>query len=105
LNAVVVQTRRERRRGLLGREGLAANEAMLFPRARSVHTFGMRFRVTVALLDAHLRVGEVLRLPPRRVLVPRPGVRHVLECHIDLDVRPGDRLRLERARTGGGAGR
>ena len=47
----------ERRRGLLGRDGIEG--ALLIERARSVHTIGMRFPIDVAHLDAE---GVVLRI-------------------------------------------
>ncbi len=83
-------------RGLIGRTGLGAGEALLLDHARSVHTFGMRFAIDVALLDADHVVRHVMHLPPRRVLLPRPGVRHVLELGARTDLRPGDRLSLSR---------
>lgn len=80
-------------RGLLGRDRLEPHEALLLLRTRSVHTFGMRFPIAVVLLSEDLTVVTVKRLVPRRLLLPRPRVRHVLECHPDIDLRPGDRLR------------
>jgi hypothetical protein len=67
---------------------------MFFERCRSVQTFGMRAPITVAALDAGLRVVTVRTMRSRRVLVPRPGVRHILECRSDADVRPGDRFEM-----------
>jgi uncharacterized membrane protein (UPF0127 family) len=84
--------RRERTRGLRGRAQLPPDRAMLFLRCRSVHSFGMAFPLTVAGLDRRYRVVALVRLPPGRVLWPRPGVRHVLECPPDADLRVGDRL-------------
>jgi uncharacterized protein len=71
---------------------LEPDEALLLVRARSVHTFGMRFAIAVALLDRHGLVLAVVRMRPRRVLLPRPGVRHVLELADATDVRAGDRF-------------
>src|SRR5205807_9977035 len=88
----VPQTRRERMRGLLGRTGLPPTEALLLERTRSIHTFGMRFPIAVVLLDGKLRVVAVKRLVPRRVLLPRPRVRHLLECHTGVRLRSGDVL-------------
>ncbi|MBI3649092.1 MAG: DUF192 domain-containing protein [Actinobacteria bacterium] len=87
----VPTTMRERARGLRGRDGLAPGHGMLFPRARSVHTFGMRFPIAVAFLDRDLVVRQVRRLPPRR-LAWSLCARHVLELAADADVRPGTRL-------------
>jgi uncharacterized membrane protein (UPF0127 family) len=54
--AEVARTRRERTRGLLGREGLEG--ALLFRKCRQVHTAGMKFAIDVAFCDAE---GVVLR--------------------------------------------
>lgn len=75
----VAETRRERMRGLIGSAPLRPGAGLLLERTRSVHTVGMRWTVTAALLDRELRVLAVLRVPPNRVVAPRRGVRHVLE--------------------------
>ena len=95
-------SRRERASGLLGRPPLAPDEALLLPRATSVHTVGMRIAILVARLDEELRVVEVRVVPPRRLVPPSRRARHVLEASAGLDLRAGDRLRVERA--GGGPG-
>ncbi len=59
----------QRTRGLGFRADMPADEALLIPRCRSVHTFTMRFPIDLTWLDAG---GEVIR--------------------VDRDVRPG-RLR------------
>ena len=51
---------------------------MLFERARSVHTFGMREAIVVAFLDRDHRVIRVTMVPPRRI-VWSARARHVLE--------------------------
>jgi hypothetical protein len=81
-------------RGLLGVTDLSADRALLFPNATSIHTLGMRRAILVARLDADLRVLAVRRVPPRRVVLPRPGARHVLEGSVELDLRTGDVLRV-----------
>lgn len=93
LRVEVPTTRRERARGLLGRDQLAPDSALLLERTRSVHTVGMRFEIAVAFLDAGLRVLEVVRVPPGRVLLPRRGARQVLELQVDTPLRAGDLLR------------
>jgi hypothetical protein len=106
----VATSRRERMRGLLGRDELTPHEGLLIERARSVHTIGMRFPITVAFLDSGLRVLAVRRLVPGRVALPHLRARHVLECADRADLRPGDRLTIEpagetRGPTGRGTGR
>lgn len=97
LRVQVPQTRAERRHGLLGRRALEGDEAMLFERARSVHTFGMRFEIDVALLDADLVVNRVVPMRPGRLLLPRRRTRHLLECSVEAGLRVGDRLTLVQA--------
>lgn len=61
-------TRAERRRGLIGRSGMAPGEALVFERCRQVHTFGMRFCIDVLFLDCGGKVMACVRkLPPRRL--------------------------------------
>jgi hypothetical protein len=43
---------------------------------------------------ARLRVVVVLTVGPARIVMPRRGVRHVLECGLGADLRPHDVLRL-----------
>ena len=92
LRTAVPRTHPERMRGLLGRASLGPDEALLLERTRSVHTFGMRFPIAAALLDRDRVVRAVIRMPPRRLLLPRRGVRHVLEVDPNCGLRQGDRL-------------
>ena len=59
--AEVAGTRRERTRGLLGRDGFAG--ALVFRKCRQVHTIGMKFTIDVAFCDAD---GNVLRISTLR---------------------------------------
>ena len=77
---------------------LAPGRALLLERTRSIHTFGMRFPIAVALVDRDLVVRCVRSVRPARLLLPRLGTRHVLECAPGVDLRPGDLLRI----AGGG---
>ena len=64
---------------------------MLFERARSVHTFGMREPIVVAFLTLDRRVLRVATVPPRRI-VWCARARHVLEAPAGTDLRVGDRF-------------
>jgi uncharacterized protein len=88
------ETRRERMRGLLGRSRLAPDRALLLERTRSIHTFGMRFPIAVALLDRDLVVRSVRLVRAGGLLFPKRGTHHVLECAPGVDLRPGDLLRI-----------
>lgn len=47
----IATTRRQRRRGLLGRDGLCAGSAFVLAPCRAVHTIGMRFPIDVVFID------------------------------------------------------
>jgi uncharacterized membrane protein (UPF0127 family) len=81
---------RARLLGLALLHHLDPNDALLFRRCRSVHTFGMRFPIDVVFLD---RDGRVLRLA-RNV-----GPRRIVSCRaaaaaIEVRAGEGDRLRV-----------
>lgn len=82
--------------GLLGRTSLPPDEALLLPGSRSIHTFGMRFAISVAWLDADARVLAVRRVPPGRLALPRRRARDVLECAEGAGPEIGERLRVVR---------
>jgi uncharacterized membrane protein (UPF0127 family) len=90
----IPETLAERRHGLLGRFTLARDAGMLFERCRSVHTFGMRFPITVVVLDRDLQVLRVRTLPPNRLLWPTREARHILECAECVFPSAGDRAKL-----------
>ena len=74
----VADTRRARRRGLLGRDGIEG--ALLLTPARSVHTVRMRFAIDVAHVDADMVVRSVVTMPPWRLGRWHPSCRHVIEA-------------------------
>ena len=80
MRVVRADTFRQRARGLGGRAGIPADEALLIPRCRSVHTFTMRFALDLVWLAGDGRVIRIDRdVPPRRL---RTCLRAsaVLEC-------------------------
>jgi uncharacterized membrane protein (UPF0127 family) len=74
----LAETRADRRRGLLGRDGIEG--ALLLRPGRSVHSLGMRFPLDVAWCDRDLRVLRVAHLPRHRVTRPVLRSRAVLEA-------------------------
>ncbi len=70
-SADVATTRRERRRGLTGRDSFEG--ALVLERCRWIHTFGMRFPIDVAYLDAAGIVLKTASMQPNRPAAP---VRH-----------------------------
>jgi uncharacterized membrane protein (UPF0127 family) len=66
----MTETARERMRGLLGRNELPFDEALLLRQCRSIHTFRMRFAIDVLFLDRHERVVAIHHdVPKRRMLL------------------------------------
>lgn len=99
--------RKARNAGLLGRESLPADTAIVLAPCSGVHTWFMRFPIDVLFVD---RGGCVLAL--RRSLAPwrlalRPGAFAVLELPAGSAARieVGHELRLESVSTGVGHGR
>ncbi|MBB4983314.1 MULTISPECIES: DUF192 domain-containing protein [Streptomyces] len=92
----VAASYRARRRGLLGRDGIAG--ALLIVRTNSVHTFGMRFPIDVAYLDGSFTVRSVVTMVPGRLGMIRPRGRHVLEAEAGAmagwGLEPGVRVRV-----------
>jgi uncharacterized membrane protein (UPF0127 family) len=91
----VMTTGRDRRRGLLGRDGI--DGAVLIDRCRAVHTLGMRFPIDVAYCrrDAGgLLVLDTATMRPWRVGAPRLRARCVIEAEAGAFARwalvPGD---------------
>ncbi len=87
-----------RLRGLLGRNELTSDSALLISPCNSVHTFGMRFPIDVAYLDQHLRVIKtVTNLKANRASMCWPA-KQVMEFAVGslerLDIKPGKQLRL-----------
>lgn len=95
----ITETRRERMRGLLGRDGLAAGEALLLDRCGSVHTFGMRFAIDILFLDRQQRIVAIHHEVPRRRLHAHLRAAQTLEMPAGAARRhrfaPGDLLAFE----------
>lgn len=92
----VARTRVERRRGLMGRP--ESEGAMWIERTRWVHTFGMRFPIDVAHLDADGVVIAMGTLRPHRLGRPVLKARSVVEARAGSFERwrlsLGDRLEV-----------
>ena len=85
----VADTRKARRKGLLGRDGI--DGALLFPSARmGVHTFGMRFPLDVAFCDREMIVQRIVCLQPGRMT--KPSFR--APCVIEAQAGAFDRWQL-----------
>lgn len=94
----VATSRSERRRGLLGRDGLEG--ALLIEHARSVHTVGMRFPIDVAHLADDGTVLRTKTMPRHRVGLPVLKASKVLEAEAGAfrhwELTPGQVLEVRR---------
>ena len=94
----IASSRRGRRRGLLGRDGIEG--ALLLERTRSVHSFGMRFPIDVAHCDADMRVVRVTTMRANRVGRPAWRAASVIEAEAGSfqrwGVAPGTELEIRR---------
>lgn len=97
----VATSRRDRRRGLLGRTVLPPGCAFILAPCRAVHTVGMRFPIDVVFIDDH---GTVLRLVPhlgtwRMAIAPAAAIAIELWAGAirAMDISVGDRLQLATA--------
>ncbi len=74
----IPNNRRARARGLIGRD--EPSGAMLLRPCRSVHSFGMRYPIDIAFVDAEGVVITTLTLKPRRLKRPRMHSSYVVEA-------------------------
>lgn len=98
-------TRRDRRRGLLGRPRLDPGAALVLVPCVAVHTAFMRFAIDVVFVNRRgLAIHAVERLQPWRVAVA-PGAYAVVELAAGSlarrDFRVGDRVCLLRTGDAG----
>jgi uncharacterized membrane protein (UPF0127 family) len=99
---VIAESRRRRLLGLALRRNPPQGWGLLFPRCRSVHTFGMRFDIDVVFLDSG---GRVVRIatgvrPGRLVICPRAATAvetRAGEGGIIAAMAEGERNRLAQA--------
>ena len=85
----VAESREERMRGLLGRDGIEG--AIFLSPARSVHSVGMAFTIDVAFCTKDLVVLRTLCLRPSRMT--RPSLKG--GCVIEAETGSFDRWRLQ----------
>jgi uncharacterized membrane protein (UPF0127 family) len=94
-------TRSARRRGLLGRDRLEAQRALILEPCAAVHTAFMRFAIDVVFVDrAGYTVKIARRLPPWRIAIAA-GAHAVVEMAAGSlapdDLVVGDRLVVQHA--------
>lgn len=79
---------RARKKGLLGRDGLAPDRGLVIAPTQAVHTFGMRFPLDIVAVS---RDGRVVKC---RAHVPRGRIVMALRAFAFIELAPGT---IERA--------
>jgi uncharacterized protein len=91
----------KRRKGLLGREMLAAGEGLWIVPCEAVHTFGMQFPIDLVYLDRDKRVKKIRsNVRPLRIsaCLSAHSVLELASGSIDTTgTRPGDKLEFSAA--------
>jgi uncharacterized protein len=87
-----------RKRGLLGRDGLAAGHALIIAPSNMVHTFFMRFAIDILIVSRDGRVAKAASSVPARRIVGSWRGFAVVEMRAgalsESNTRPGDRISL-----------
>jgi uncharacterized membrane protein (UPF0127 family) len=95
--AEIAETRRARRRGLIGRRELEG--ALVLPSCKHVHTFFMRFPIDVAFCDRDGTVLRTYRLRPWRVSPLVGNAAFAIEAEAGAferwGLRPGDEVEVK----------
>ena len=95
-SAEVPATRRERRRGLLGRESIEG--ALVIDPCRWIHTIGMKFPIDVAYLDPDGIVVKTIQMQRFRMGIPVWNARSVIEAEAGAfgrwGLRVGDQIEI-----------
>lgn len=95
--AEVARTRRERTRGLLGRDGFTG--ALVFRKCRQVHTVGMRFTIDVAFCASDGIVIRTSTLRPWRFSPLVWRSKFVIEAEAGAferwNLRAGDKVEIK----------
>lgn len=98
-SATVAESRRDRRRGLIGERD--PQFALVLPKCKWVHTFGMRCPIDVAYLDEKSQVVKIQRLAAMRLPMPVREARTVVEAKAGSferwGLRIGDVIEIRRA--------
>jgi hypothetical protein len=86
-------------KGLLGKKSLDQEEALLFPKAPSLHTYFMKFTIDIAFLDPSKKVVACMQnVKPGRIL-PYIRSRYTIEMPENSiknkDINLGDQLLWE----------
>jgi uncharacterized membrane protein (UPF0127 family) len=93
----IAWTSAECRRGLLGRDGLARDAALVITACNSVHSIGMRFEIDVAFVDRSGRVRKIVNAMPKWRIAGCMSAALTIEFAagvLDGAIEVGDRVHL-----------
>lgn len=89
-----------RMKGLLGRNSLPQDRALLIPKCNSIHTFFMKFAIDVIFLNPEFVVVKTMsRVKPGRIIFPVWRASSVIELNEGFleqhPVRVGEKLHVD----------
>lgn len=71
----------QRGRGLLGRQKLEVNQAMLIKRTNNIHTFFMKFAIDCIFVNNKMEIVKIINsVPPFRIVGPYWKAQSVVEA-------------------------
>ncbi len=95
----VPTTFRAKSKGLIGKDNFEG--ALYLARAKSIHTFGMRFDLDVAFVSNDWEVIRTLRLGPNRFVIPVLGAGGVIEAEAGAfsrwELQIGDKIEIRKS--------
>ncbi len=98
-SAEIADGRRERRRGLIGRESI--DGALVIEPCRWIHTIGMKIPIDVAYLDVDGIVVKTIQMQRFRMGIPVWNARSVIEAEAGAfgrwGLRVGDEIEVRTA--------
>lgn len=88
-NAIILKSVLEKSIGLLGHKKF---DAIIFKTRFGIHTFGMKEKITVLILDKNKKVVKVKNLNPNKLFFWNPKYSQIIEIRKKVKVKIGDKL-------------
>jgi len=102
-NISITENRKERGLGLLKKTKIKKEEGMLINSCNGIHTFFMKFPITVIFLDKKEKIVRIDKIvPPFKIIPWVKGSKKVLELSVRKDIsclNIGDTLNIEEGDT------
>jgi hypothetical protein len=98
-NLKITETGKERRVGFLKTKGISKQDGMLITKCKGIHTFFMKFPISVIFLDKKEKIVRIDKvIPPFKIIPLVSKASKVLEFSVRKDIshlKVGDYLKIE----------